>query len=101
MDGEGVLNYESLIIKANAMYKNLYLQGKWNTPSTQEEKIIALEAQIKKMEKKRISWAPKSDQKKAATPDGGKKKAYKECPAWMKKPPKGNLKQVKEWNGTK
>ena len=54
------------------------------------------------MEKQRGSYKQnRNDQKKAATPDSGKKKSNKERPAWMKKPPKGNLKQVKEWNGSK
>ena len=93
VDGKGIQNYESILIKANTKYKNLCLKRKWNTPSAQEQKIIALEAQLKKMEIKRGTFkTPKYDQKKAATPDSEKKKAYKECPSWMKKPPKVNMK---------
>ena len=60
---------------ANLKYKALNVKGKWNAPSEEEEKILALEAKIKAWsDKKRTNYNPNKG-----------KKASK--PAWMNEPP--------------
>ena len=83
---------ESLMELADNKYKNLKLNQKWNTPSPEEEKIIALEAQIAAMKRKQVKFKPGTGKSATGSKGGdkkpnGKRKARDDLPSWMDKKP--------------
>jgi hypothetical protein len=69
------LNYETLLDLADNRYKILKAQGRWNAPSQEEEKIIALEAKLKQFETKRAPYKQRyQTDKKAYAPNKGNEK---------------------------
>jgi len=98
-DGEDVTP-DALMELANNKFKNLVQEGTWNAPSESEEKIMALESKIKKLEKLNKTRTPK-DKKSVATQKEAKKAPKAVKPAWLKKhiPPKGGDPKTKTWNG--
>jgi hypothetical protein len=78
-EGE-IVTTDALMEQADNKYKLLKESGAWNAPSENEEKILALQAEIKHLKK--------------AKKDGGKpfaKKAYDKKPYDKKKPPIAQL----------
>ncbi len=82
--------------------------GRYNMPSAEEEKILALQAELKQVSKqwkkgnksekteskKKVEWKDKDKNKGTST----KKKAEK--PGWMSEKPKdADLRKSKPWNG--
>lgn len=82
-DGTDISPKDLMSAAANK-YKIAITTGKWKSPSEEEEKIIALTAQIQSLKKKNAV--------KPAKPSGGKKgdkeKGRKPREAWMTVPPK-------------
>lgn len=68
-------NPSQLMQQADAKYKTLVQEDKWNAPSAQEEKIIALQSQIKKLQDKEKE---KKSGPKKGTRTFDKKKAFKD-----------------------
>jgi hypothetical protein len=88
---------EALMLKAADKYKRMVEANEWKTPSPEHEKIIALEAAIKKLNSKQ----PKSNSTSTSTNGKAKKKSNnkskegettsKTKPDWMTKaPPTGS-----------
>ncbi len=82
------INTDALMLLADNKFKTFKQASTWNTPSPEEEKILALETQIQKLQKERKK--PKQQEgKKGADKDGTKKgrKKKKDGPKWMQVPP--------------
>ena len=102
---------DQLMLWARQKYDLLKEKGTWNAPTEDEEKIIALEAQVKKMEKQLQRGKTNSGNKHTSSTsnsrgkrgdDNGKLNRRKEKPDWFTKEPKDPLKKItwngKEWN---
>ena len=70
---------------ANDKFKLLTLKGKWEAPSQQEEKILALEAKINALKGNNRVYPKLADPKKYPNADQNKK------PDWMEKPPQDGV----------
>jgi len=83
------INTNALMLLADNKFKTFKQAQTWNAPSPEEEKILALETQIQKLQKERKK--PKQQEgKKGEDKDGtkrGKKKKRKDGPKWMQVPP--------------
>ena len=78
---------DRLMKHAADKYKTLLQKGLWNAPDKHEEKIIALQSEVRKLKKK---GSPKG------TNSGGKA----EKPSWFdKRPNSTDLRKSREWNG--
>jgi hypothetical protein len=70
-------------------YRTLVEGGKWNAPTKADEKIIALEAQLKKLGGKNTSKdAPKQKAQGSGKPNKKQARPRGDRPAWMIEPPK-------------
>ena len=73
-------------------YKTLLQRGTWNAPDANEEKILTLQTEIKKLKRKTTN--PKGDNAKTS------KKSPQEKPKWFDEMPKtADLHKSREWNG--
>jgi hypothetical protein len=104
-EGEMNLKPEELMELASNKFKNLKQKGIWNAPTPEEEKITALEAQVKNLKKatKNPSFGRKADPKQKNTPGTtpSPKKDFKrdELPDWMRKrPTEEELKKPRMYN---
>ena len=92
---------EDLMTLAGNKYKLELENGTWNAPSPDEEKILALHAEIKNMKKYHLKKGyPHGNDHKGKPKSGDSKKKYKsEKPSWMSKPPaEGEEKKPKTWS---
>jgi hypothetical protein len=90
----GVITHDGLMKKAADKYKNLLQKGSWNAPDGNEQKILALQSEIKKLKKKSAGGEPNND-KRANQNKGQSKK-----PEWFQSRPKKNeLRKPKKWKG--
>ena len=82
---------DQLMKNAADKYKTLLQKGSWNAPDANEEKILALQSEIRKLKKKSTAGNGKAN-KKAKTSN--------EKPSWFNERPKtADLHKSKEWNG--
>ena len=100
----GQVDYQQLMDWALNKYKTRKESEQWCQKTTEEETIIALQAQVKTLISKKSDANSKSrgkkDQKKATKKGKGKGKLKPEDrPAWMKTPPKDGEKQSKTVDG--
>ena len=92
---------DQLMLWARNKYDLLQDKGTWNAPTEQEEKIIALQTQVREMAKKlqesksNTKSKPKSKQSSSNNPN--KKSKRKERPSWFNEKPQDIHKTVK-WN---
>jgi len=84
-EGENV-EIEMLMLQASNKYKTMVEAKTWNAPSPEDEKIIALEAQLKKMKKPNKPNKPDKPSKEKGK-GKGKERSHPGKPAWMTKPP--------------
>ena len=92
------LTAEVLMQRAVDKYKNLKQTNKWNAPTEEEEKIIALEAKLKQLQKKGGGKGAKDDKGKNGT--NKNKKSF--LPPWHKEKPKPEeMKKPREYNNKK
>ena len=77
------IDTDALMLLADNKFKTFRQAETWNTPSPEEEKILALESQIQKLckEKKKPKQQEKKSEDKNGTKKGKKKK--KDGPKWM------------------
>ena len=81
---------QTLMELADNRFKVLKQKGVWNAPSPEEEKILALEAKIQKLERQaKTKKVDKDTFKKEKGKGNLKQKNKKQCqkPAWILKPP--------------
>ncbi len=76
-----------LMLLTDNKFKTFRQAETWNAPSPEEEKILALESQIQKLQKEKKK--PKQQEKKGEDKNGTKKgkKKKKDGPKWMQVPP--------------
>ena len=83
---------DQLMKNAADKYKTLLQKGSWNAPDANEEKILALQSEIRKLKKKSTTGHGGKSNKRA--------KASKEKPSWFHERPKtADLHKSREWNG--
>ena len=88
-EGEDI-EVDMLMLQASNKYKTMVQVGTWNAPSPEEEKILALQAQVQKLKSQKEQKEPKKQNKDSK---GGKKEGKKnkgrncEKPKWMLQPP--------------
>lgn len=88
----GDVDPDELMSNASDKYKTLLQKGQWNAPDENEAKIIALQAQLKKIKRDRSKAGNKSDK-----PD---RKTAAKKPEWFdKRPKKSDLTKPREWKG--
>ena len=81
---------DRLMKHAADKYKTLLQKGLWNAPDKNEEKILALQSEIRKLKRKDTSGERNSASGKGKTPK----------PSWFdKKPGNADLHKSREWNG--
>ena len=83
----------------NNRFKLLKEGGMWNAPSDEEEKILALQSEVKKLKVDKKSPLNKEKTVKKSTAKGKPKKAQLEKPSWFSiKPKEDELRKPKFWN---
>lgn len=101
------LTPESLMTLADNKFKNLKQKEIWNAPSPEEEKLLALEAEMKTLKaaaKKQKKQKSSSDTKGNETTQEDKGKKKKPKPQWMvnnERPKDAELNLPRSWNGRK
>ena len=97
-EGETITS-EALMHLGNNKYKLLKGGGLWNAPSDEEEKILALQTEVKKLQKttkvvpRKVDKSAKTDKSKA------KSRSALEKPSWFfTEPTEDDLKKPKFWN---
>ena len=104
----GSQDEDNLMTLANNKFTLLTEAGRYNMPSADEEKILALQAELKSVLKKTKQnskgKAPKSETTNSKSVDwkdksAAAKKKASEKPGWMsEKPKEENLRKSKSWN---
>ena len=101
-EGEDVTS-DALMEQADNKFKLLKESGNWNAPSEQEEKILALQSEIKNLKKKSTRDPKKPPYKGKPTDTKGKGKGtglQAEKPSWFFKEPKEDeIHKPKMFNG--
>ena len=98
------LTPEKLMLRATQKYRTMVQGGKWNTPDEATQKIIALEATVKKLQKSSLKPKSESNKEKKSTFKGDKKSGNKtkvkdnKKPDWMLDKPKQGEPQKKTVN---
>ena len=88
------IQVDNLMKNAADKYKTLLQKGKWSAPDANKAKILALQAELKKLKKKKgVANNKKGD---------GSKRSNGEKSQWFsKRPTKNKLHKTKEWKGKK
>ena len=94
------ISYNQLMLWARQKYDLLRDKGTWNAPTPEEEKILALTAQVNKMSEKLRARGPKGD--KRAAEQKGRTRELKPKPRWFNDEPEDLTKTItwndKEWH---
>ena len=89
------IQVDHLMKNAADKYKTLLQKGKWNAPDANEAKIMALQAEIKKLKKGKDDTGKGKSKNRGQTKKDGNTK-----PKWFsKRPSKDDLHKSKEWKG--
>ena len=101
------MHSDTLMQLADNKFRLMKERGIWDAPSAEEEKILALQAEVEKLKKtkrkteyqKSISnKRPKAPKKTSS--NKGSKRQKKEKPAWMhQRPSDKDLHKPRQWNG--
>ena len=96
-DGRATFTAEDLMVRAENKYEAQLLdeENAWGKPTEEQEKIIAMTAEINSLKKERRSPTTKKDKDKAAT----KKSATKKAPAKKTKEQKKKTNDKWAWKG--
>lgn len=95
-DGDNVTP-DLLMTLADNKYKTLVQLSKWNAPSPEEEKILALEAKLEQMSKKKANTSQKNNARNQVK---GKDQRKFQKPAWMSVAPKDGEPKQKTVDGS-
>jgi hypothetical protein len=100
---EGVIHMseERLMLLAENKYKTLVEKGQWQAPTEEEEKIVALQTEIRALKNGRGAdkKAKNKPTKKEGNSKGGGDKSKKKDEAWMHVAPKEGEPKAKSYNG--
>ena len=104
-EGEDMSPQQLMKVALNK-YNIRKLRGQWNAPSAEEEKILALEAKINRLQRSRNQRRNNNDnEEKSDNKDGQKssrkKKAKKPKPEWMTTPPNDSDTSIKKQGNDK
>ena len=96
-DGRATFTAEDLMVRAENKYEArlLHEENAWGKPTEEQEKIVAMTAEINSLKKERRSPTTKKDKDKAAT----KKSATKKAPAKKTKEQKKKTNDKWAWKG--
>ena len=96
---------DKLMLRATQKYRTMIQGGKWNTPDEATQKIIALEATVKKLQKSSLKPKSESNKEKKSASKGDKKSDKNKTkgkdnkkPDWMLIKPKQGEPQKKTVN---
>jgi len=89
------ISYNQLMLWARQKYDLLRDKGTWNAPTPEEEKILALTAQVNKMSEKLKAKKPKKKEKPEE--QKGRAREMKPKPSWFDKEPEDPTKPIM-WN---
>lgn len=96
------MSSDKLMQLADNKYRLLKEREEWDAPSPEEEKIMALEAAVQKLSKKRKNEPKKYVEKTKKSKDQSGKRKFVNVPKpdWMHQRPRDeDLLKPKEWNG--
>ena len=90
-----------LMALAEKKYKIMKTLNKWEAPTHVEEKILALQAKLNKVQGQLKKAGKRAQENEGGRKKEGKKKdRLKPKPEWFKHPPaSGNMHETKQWNG--
>ena len=88
------MNSDNLMKNAAEKYKTLVQKGRWNAPDANEQKILALQTELRKLKKNK-----RGDKKKGSTKDEKSSNPNNKKPSWFDKRPKGDITKPREWKG--
>ena len=99
--GEPPFNFNQLMVLAENKYKTMKINGQWNAPTEHDKELVALKAEVKRLEKGR---AGKKEEKQGKTKpkDQKKKKRKSTKPDWMvnnERP--DDINETRMWRDTK
>jgi hypothetical protein len=97
-DGTNVITPQQLMTLAKNRYEVLMEKGIWNAPSAEEEKILALESTIKKLQSSKRKGVSANPTNKKYEKKGAANKARAQ-PAWVNDKPKPGEARTKEVDG--
>ena len=100
-DGEDI-SYETLMSKAENKYKALVERDQWNEKSKEEEQIVALNAELKEVNKKlklANKYSKKDSKKNTDKKDNKKNDNKKKDVTWKTKAPTGKQPKTKKVDG--
>jgi hypothetical protein len=99
------MSSDKLMLIGDNKYKNLIQQGIYNAPSAEEEKLLALETEIKRLKKAAKQKGSDTKEKNGeAKGDGNPPKNKLNKPQWLlkhKAPSEADLKKSRTWNNRK
>ena len=98
-EGRGNIDANSLMLLCENKYKTMVLNQTWNAPSPKDEKIVALQAEVTKLQKAVKGGPSKCSTKDRDIKDGQPKKKRPDKPAWMIKAPEEGEPNKKTVNG--
>ena len=90
---------DQLMTLAQNKFQTKVENGTWNAPTEADEKIIALEAEIKKLQKNKKKGKEDKGKDGGKKKDGDKKSGQKDKPAWTKVAPKEGEAKAKTVDG--
>ena len=101
------MHSDTLMQLADNKFRLMKERGTWDAPSAEEEKILALEAAVEKLKKRKRTEVKQTGSKSRKTASSQKKNGFnstkkqsQEKPAWMHQRPKENeLLKPRKWNG--
>jgi hypothetical protein len=97
-DGTASISPQQLMTLAKNRYEVLVEKGIWNAPSLEEEKIMALESTIKKLQSSKRKAQSNSQGTKKSDKKGANSK-NKPLPAWVNEKPKPGEVKTREVDG--
>ena len=102
-EGEDV-DPDKLMQLADNKFRLLKEKGTWNAPSEEEEKILALQAEVQLLKKSRPrnQKVDNKRERKSKKPKEGTNRNHNVKPEWMQsKPDREDIKKPREWKGRK
>ena len=87
------MSSDNLMKNAAEKYKTLVQKGRWNSPDVNEQKILALQTELRKL-KKNGKGGGKNSGKIGKSDNSNNKK-----PGWFDKRPNGDITKPREWKG--
>ena len=98
-DGTAAITPQQLMTLAKNRYEVLVEKGMWNAPSAEEEKIMALETTIKRLQNSKRKDSANNQQPRKSEKKGASNNKGRALPAWVNDKPKPGEAKTKEVDG--